>query len=145
MTSTKRVLDNHLSAFQRGDLVGVLSDYAADAVFFTKDGPLRGVDAIRPFFIALIDEFRKPGAEFVMTHELIDRDYAYILWTGATADNIYEQATDTFVVRDGKIVAQSFAASITPRRDQREVSRGAANDGALVKNRGRGQEPRSLG
>jgi hypothetical protein len=31
-----------------------------------------------------------------------------------TADNVYEMTTDTFVVRDGKIVAQSFAA-ITPR------------------------------
>jgi hypothetical protein len=30
-----------------------------------------------------------------------------------TTDNVYEIATDTFVVRDGKIVAQSFAGKIT--------------------------------
>jgi hypothetical protein len=28
---------------------------------------------------------------------------------------VYEMATDTFVVRDGKIVAQSFAGKITPK------------------------------
>jgi hypothetical protein len=38
------------------------------------------------------------------------------LWTAETADNTYEEATDTFVVRNGKIVAQSFAAKITPKR-----------------------------
>ncbi len=33
-----------------------------------------------------------------------------------TADNSYEFATHTFVVRNGKIVAQSFAAKIRPKR-----------------------------
>jgi hypothetical protein len=28
---------------------------------------------------------------------------------------VYEMATDTFVVRDGKIVAQSFTGKITPK------------------------------
>jgi hypothetical protein len=28
---------------------------------------------------------------------------------------MYEMATDTFVVRDGKIVAQSFTGKITPK------------------------------
>jgi len=30
-------------------------------------------------------------------------------------DNVYELGTDTFVVRDGKIVAQSFTGKITPK------------------------------
>jgi hypothetical protein len=28
---------------------------------------------------------------------------------------VYEMATDTFVVQDGKIVAQSFTGKITPK------------------------------
>jgi len=51
-----------------------------------------------------------------MRQRYIDGDYAYILWDAETADNSYELATDTFVVRNGKIVAQSFAAKITPKR-----------------------------
>ena len=50
-----------------------------------------------------------------MKQQFIDGDYAYILWTAETADNVYEVATDTFVVRDGKIVAQSFTGKVTPR------------------------------
>jgi hypothetical protein len=32
-----------------------------------------------------------------------------------TADNGYEFATDTFIVRDGRIAAQSLAGKIAPR------------------------------
>jgi hypothetical protein len=45
----------------------------------------------------------------------IDGDYGYIVWGAETADNSYEFATDTFVVRNGEIVAQSFAAKIRPK------------------------------
>ena len=60
-------------------------------------------------------EFGKPGAAFSMKQQSVEGDYAYILWTAETADNVYEVGTDTFVVRDGKIVAQSFAAKIAPK------------------------------
>lgn len=115
MASTKEVVGRHLEFFGKGDLKGVLSDYAPEAVFFTPDGPLRGTDAMRPFFQALIAEFGKPGATFNMKLQSVEGDYAYILWTAETADNVYELATDTFFVRDGKIVAQSFAGKITPK------------------------------
>jgi ketosteroid isomerase-like protein len=115
MVSTNEVLDNHLKCFGEGDLKGILSDYAPGAVLFTPEGPLRGAEAMRPFFQALIAEFGKPGAVFSMNQQAVDGEYAYILWTAETADNVYEMATDTFVVREGKIVAQSFAGKITPK------------------------------
>jgi ketosteroid isomerase-like protein len=116
MTSTKDVIDHHLKAFAERDLNGVLSDYAPGAVFFTAHGPLHGPDAIRPLFRALIAEFSKPGATFTMTQQPFDGDHAYILWTAETADNVYELGTDTFVVRDGRIVAQSFTGKILPKK-----------------------------
>ena len=115
MTSTKDVLDNHLNAFSKGDLAGILSDYAPEAVMFTRDGSLKGADAMRPLFEALIEEFGKPGARFTLERQSIEGDYAYILWTAETADNVYEVATDTFVVRDGKITAQSFTGKIVAK------------------------------
>ena len=88
------------------------SDYGPDAVFFTPDGPLVGADAIRPFYQAMFAEFGKPGAATRLTHLSIVGDYAYVLWTAETAENLYELGTDTTVVRNGKIVAQSYAARI---------------------------------
>jgi ketosteroid isomerase-like protein len=116
MASTKEVIDHHLKAFDEGDLNGVIADYAPDAIFFTADGLLRGVDAIRPLFQAMIAEFAKPGATFNMKRQVVEGDYGYILWNGETADNVYELGTDTFVVRNGKIVAQSFTGKVTPKR-----------------------------
>jgi ketosteroid isomerase-like protein len=115
MASTKDVLEHHIKCFGESDLRGILSDYTPDAVLFTPDGPLKGADAIRPFFAAMLVEFGEPGTVFSMKHKSVEGDYAFALWTAETADNVYELGADTTVVRDGKIVAQSFAAKITPK------------------------------
>src|SRR5678815_4751716 len=83
-TNSKRVkdvLDHHLKCFGEGNLKGILSDYAPGAVLFTSDGPLKGADAIRPLFQAMITEFGKPGAAFSMKQQFVEGDYAYILWS----------------------------------------------------------------
>src|SRR5215469_14478799 len=85
MALTKDVIHRHLKYFAEGDLKGILSDYAPGAVLFTSDGPLRGTDAIRPLFEAMIAEFGKPGAAFSMKQQFVEGDYAYILWTAETA------------------------------------------------------------
>jgi ketosteroid isomerase-like protein len=112
--STQDVLDHHLKCFGEGNLEGILADYSSDAVLFMPAGPLKGPDAMKPVFQTFFSEFAKPGASFVMRQQCVEGDYAYILWNAETADNYYDAASDTFVVRDGKIVAQSFAAKITP-------------------------------
>jgi ketosteroid isomerase-like protein len=116
MPTTDEVLDQHLKCFGENDLDGVVADYSSDAVLFVPDRPLRGREAIKPFFQAFFAEFAKPGASFSMRQRYVEGEYAYILWSAETADNSYEAATDTFVVRDGKIVAQSFAAKIIAKR-----------------------------
>jgi ketosteroid isomerase-like protein len=113
--STEDVIDNHLKCFGARDLEGILSDYAPDAVLFTPEGLLRGVDAIKSLFVAMLAEFGKPGAAFSLKHLCVDGDHAFILWTAETADNVYELGTDTFVVRNGRIAVQSFAGTIKPR------------------------------
>jgi ketosteroid isomerase-like protein len=115
MYSTKEVIDRHLRSFAELDLNGVLADYAPGAVLFTSNGALRGVEQIKPLFQALMAEFEKPGAVFNMKQQLVTGDYAYILWTAETADNVHELGTDTFIVRDGKIVAQSYTGKLTPK------------------------------
>lgn len=78
MASTKDVLDHHLKCFGDGDLKGILSDYAPEAALFTPDGPLRGADALRSLFQAMIVEFAKPGATFNLKRQSIEGDYAYL-------------------------------------------------------------------
>ena len=116
MPSTDEVLDHHLKSFGEGDLDGLLSDYAPEAVLFTPTGTFRGPDAMRPFFQAVIAEVGRPGTTFNMALRDIVGEFGYFIWSAETADNVYEMATDTFTVRNGKIACQSFAARIVPKR-----------------------------
>jgi len=114
--TTQEVLSHHVDAFGKGDLAGVMADYSPASRLFTPNGILKGPEAIRELFTTLFKEFAKPGASFEMLRRDVDGDTAYIVWKAETADNRYEMGTDTFVVKDGKIVTQTFAGKITPRR-----------------------------
>jgi ketosteroid isomerase-like protein len=115
MNSTQEVLDHHLECFGRGDLDGILADYSSAAIMFTPLGPLKGSAAMRTLFETVFTEFGKPGTSFSMKLRSVDGDYAYILWSAETADNVHEMGTDTFVVRNGQIVAHSFAMKSSPK------------------------------
>jgi len=116
MTQTaEQVLNHHLQCFGSGDLAGIMSDYTDQSVLFTPDGPLTGTEAIRGLFTGMFAEFAKPGASFEMKTQTVKGDVAYIVWSAQTADNSYELATDTFVIKDGRIAYQTFAGKVTPR------------------------------
>ena len=119
--STKEVLERHLKCLGAGDLEGFLADFAPQVVVFRPvgfagpGGVAKGLTAIRPVFSAVLAEFARPGTRFEIRQQEIEGDYAYIVWDAETADNIYEPGSDTFVVREGKIVFQSFAGKIVPK------------------------------
>lgn len=112
--TTHDVLTQHQTCFGKGDLEGILANYAPSSRVFTPNGVLRGT-AIRDLFVKMLGEFAKPGASFEMLRQDVDGDTAYMVWKAETADNRYELATDTFVVKDGKIVTQTFAGKISPK------------------------------
>jgi ketosteroid isomerase-like protein len=113
---TQAVLDNHLQAFGAGDLEAVLADYTDESVFISPRGTVHGVDGLRGVLEGLFSGLFAPGTyEFTMDAMTVEGEIAQIAWhaTCATADIPF--ATDTFVVRDGKIVAHTFGAKIDPR------------------------------
>jgi predicted SnoaL-like aldol condensation-catalyzing enzyme len=112
--TTQDVLAHHLNSF--GDIAATMADYTAESRYFTPDGLLRGPEAIRRFFVKLFEEFAKPGMSFEMLQQEVDGDTAYIVWKAETADNRFEVATDTFIVQNGKIVTQTFAGKVSPKR-----------------------------
>ena len=104
--TTEATLSHHLRAFAEG-VDAIMLDYGVDSVLFTPDGPLRGLETIRAFFDGFL-RTSPPELLSAMTvvRQDIDGDVAYILWK---AEPFIPLATDTFVVRDGAIVAQTFA------------------------------------
>ncbi len=91
-----------------------LEDFSPEAVVFTPSGTLKGKSEIKTYLQNLLEEFGKAGASETVRPATFEGDYAYLIWSGETVDNNYEFATDTFVVRTGKIVVQ-FLAKVTPK------------------------------
>ena len=108
MRTTAEVVGHHLESMVGGDLEGLLSDYASDAVVITPSGTLHGTEEIKNFFIGFISSL--PDG-FIANMELdvnvADGEYGYIIWHSGDAAPL---GTDTFHVVDGKFVMQTFAA-----------------------------------
>jgi ketosteroid isomerase-like protein len=109
--STLATLTHHLQALGE-DIESIISDYAESSVLFTPTGPVVGRDSIRSFFEGFLAN--SPPAlikAITITRQDVHGEIAYIVWK---ADPFITLATDTFVIRDGKIVAQTFAALMIP-------------------------------
>lgn len=113
--STSEVFDHHVKALNEGNLDEVASDYAADAVFITKDdGTVRGIDAIQKWFGGTLSG-PLVGAQFKPTTLISEGETLYLEWE---AEGTTNQATgvDTFVIRGGEIHAQTAKLiSISPK------------------------------
>lgn len=106
-TATRAVLRNHLRAATVG-VDAIMQDYTDRSVLVTREGTYRGLAEIRGFFNALVDALPAGFFEGLrMIRQEVVGEVAYILWD---RQPFLAQATDTFVVRDGKILYQTFAA-----------------------------------
>jgi len=115
-TTAESVLEHHLTAFGDGDLDELLDDYTDESVVITADRTYDTLDEIgTDFFAPRFADLARPEADFVLDEQHVVGDTAFITWHAETPDNTYAFATDTFVVRDGTIVTQTFAGVVTPK------------------------------
>lgn len=93
------VFTHHVEALGSGDLDAIVEDYADDAVVISDTGVLVGAAAIR-------DQFSVPSglSNIQGTTIHVHGDYVYVCWT---ADGV-RMGSDTFVIRDGRIVLQTI-------------------------------------
>jgi hypothetical protein len=110
---TEATLLHHLQAVGNRDVDDILSDYSEDAILYTPDGPIYGQEELRSFFENFVNNLW-PDLEgsFKMIRKDVGGEIAYITWE---ANPVVHYATDTFVIRDGKIETQTFAAYMKPK------------------------------
>jgi len=106
--TTEKVIQQHLNAFVLDlGVETLLADYDEHAVFITPDKVFRGKQAIRNFFEGFIAALPDNARDnFNLHSSTTDNDIAYILWS---VPGHVPLGTDTFVVRNNKIVYQTFA------------------------------------
>ena len=106
--STGTTLAHHLQALATGNVDTILEDYTDESVLFAPQATFRGREQLRIFFEgALLIFTPEVLSQFQILRQDVDGEIAYIFWTAGSAIPL---GTDTFVVRDGKIVVQTFAA-----------------------------------
>lgn len=106
---TKEVLDHHWKAFIENNLEEVMADYTEESVLITPDKTFTGLAEIRKNFEDAYRIFPKDKTVFKLNKSVIDRDVAYILWQAKTPTFNLTYATDTFIIRNGKIIRQTYA------------------------------------
>jgi ketosteroid isomerase-like protein len=112
---TQAVFEHHLAALGNGDVEEILQDYTEESVVLTADAAYKGRDAVRGFFSAAVAGLFKPGTYNITVDVVrVEGEVAYCVWHASCAGAEIVLATDTFVVRDGKIAVQTFAAKIDP-------------------------------
>ncbi len=114
--SAEEVLDHHLQAFGTANLDAILEDYGDGSIIIEADsGVLTTRDQWASLFQTMFAEFAKPGMSFSLDKKIVDGDTAFISWHAETADNVYNLGTDTFTIRDDKIVSQTLVTHKTPK------------------------------
>lgn len=112
---TRAVLDHHMKAFLAGDLDEVMADYTEDSAFVGAEGTTTGLAAIRAAYVKLFDGTFRPGTYTLEVDALeVAGEVGFVQWHATTQGATVPLGTDTFVIRDGKILVQTYAARIDP-------------------------------
>jgi hypothetical protein len=105
--SAQEVFDDHLREGKSGSVEEDFArNYAEDVVLLTGRGVYRGRDGL----LHLAELLRKelPGARFEYRTRVVEGDVAFLEWTARADSAEVEDGADSFVIRDGRIVAQTI-------------------------------------
>lgn len=100
------VFSHHLSLLGTDRLDELMQDYSSESVVMSPNQSFSGLEQIRAFFQAAIAGSPAGFFEaFTIVRQDIHGEIAYMVWK---AEPFVKSGTDTFVIRDGKILAHTF-------------------------------------
>jgi ketosteroid isomerase-like protein len=112
-----KILDHHVANMKAGNLEGVLSDYAPDAVVITPPGMVSASGVFvgaetRKLFSVLTDKDHVPGNKSMRTrYESSGPDTTIMHWVQFKGTPKEVSGYDVFVVRGGKVVFQTVTVN----------------------------------
>ncbi len=106
---TKEVLEHHWQAFIQNNMKEVMADYTEESVLITPDRTYKGLDEIRKNFQNAYQTFPQAQTTFRLNKSVIVEDVGYILWQAKAPTLDLTYASDTFIIKDRKIISQTFA------------------------------------
>lgn len=116
-SAEKNVFMRRMQAIMDGDIDAMMSCYAEDAVLFMTNGVLHGYDEIRTLFAAGFGSGNYSGLAIELSQLIVEGEVVYTVWSAKSASFNTPFGTDTFIIRDGKIIVQTSAAQVVVEED----------------------------
>lgn len=106
--TTSQVLESHLAHRKAGDLEGDLAEnYAPEVTLLsTGEGVNRGHEGVRT--LARILRSYLPDGNYDYEQILVDGELGMLTWSGRGKDTLVHDGADSYLVRNGLIVAQTI-------------------------------------
>jgi hypothetical protein len=105
--SAKEVLDDHLEKSTTGSVEeDIQCNYDRNVVLLTHYGVYRGHDGLRRLADMLFNELPNPVFEYHT--RLVEGEVGFLEWGGRGGDAYVDDGADSYVIRNGKIVAQTI-------------------------------------
>ena len=106
------VVLNHLHSFASNDLDILMGDYTEQSILITHEETYSGKEQIRAFFAEMLEHFPTDLSDFKLDKLVSDDELVFIVWHATTPSLEVALGTDTFAIREGKIVKQTFAGKM---------------------------------
>jgi len=103
----QQIVAHHMAAAAKGDVDGIVADYADTAVMFTPGGETRGKAALRKMFAGIFGGPPGSRAPLEVRQQFYTKEIGYIVWVQNEGKPEEMRGSDTFLVRKGKIVTQT--------------------------------------
>lgn len=109
---SRNLLQRHLNSFKENNLEELIADFTNESVLITPDASFTGLEEIKGFFANLISFFPTHKSSFELDKTVIHDELIYIVWHGKTPSLEVLYATDTIIIKNGKIHRQTFAGQL---------------------------------
>jgi hypothetical protein len=111
------VLEDHLAKRKAGSLDEDLAEnFAEDVVLLTSHGLLRGHESVRRLARQLAADFPDNGFEY--RNVLLEGELGFLEWSATSERARVRDGADSYLIRDGKIVAQTIHHSVETGGDE---------------------------
>jgi hypothetical protein len=114
--AAKKFAADRLTAFGKGDVATLVGQYRPDAVVITPMGTLTEPAKVKGMIEGIIAEFGRPGVKFELISQAAVGEVVTFVWKAETHANVYDLGAETYVLKDGKIAYQTFAAKVAPKK-----------------------------
>jgi len=111
MRTTKEVWEHHCIAFAKANIDDVMFDFADDAIYVTTNKVIKGKENIRKQYDNHFKSL-EVGSISKIVSETIEGEIVFFEWTADTPSIHIPDGVDTFVIRDGFIMAQTVRGTV---------------------------------